>query len=90
MREKWYPLCRFDRRDGLDTRNHPKVRWFGLFCLRLHLCLYFRYEYIATKTGAIIVPSCGMDSVPSDLSVFVGNKTLKAQGTCPQPAYFAI
>ena len=38
----------------------------------------YRFDYPATKTGAIIVPSCGMDSIPSDLSVFLSNKTLKS------------
>ena len=41
---------------------------------------YLRYEYIAAKSGAIIVPSCGLDSIPSDLSAFLGNKTLKSHG----------
>jgi len=36
------------------------------------------FDYYATKTGSIIVPSCGMDSVTSDLPVFLSNKTLKA------------
>ncbi|KAF5365928.1 hypothetical protein D9758_006689 [Tetrapyrgos nigripes] len=36
------------------------------------------YDQIATKTGAIIVPACGMDSLPSDISVYVANKALKA------------
>lgn len=35
------------------------------------------YDYLATKTGAIIIPSCGFDSVPSDLSVYLGAKKLK-------------
>lgn len=38
-----------------------------------------RLDYFATKTGAIIVPSCGMDSIPSDLSAYLANKTLKAE-----------
>ncbi|RDB25074.1 hypothetical protein Hypma_007419 [Hypsizygus marmoreus] len=38
------------------------------------------FDYLATKSGAIIVPSCGMDSVPSDISAFLSNKTLKAYG----------
>lgn len=38
----------------------------------------YRFDYPATKTGVIIVPSCGMDSIPSDLSVFLSNKTLKS------------
>ncbi|KAK7472278.1 hypothetical protein VKT23_000398 [Stygiomarasmius scandens] len=36
-----------------------------------------KYDYCASKTGAIIVPSCGVDSIPSDISVFVANKALK-------------
>ncbi|KAG5731966.1 NAD-dependent deacetylase sirtuin-5, partial [Termitomyces sp. T112] len=38
------------------------------------------FDYLATKTGAIIVPSCGYDSVPSDVSAYLSNKTLKAHG----------
>ncbi|KAH7917738.1 NAD(P)-binding protein [Leucogyrophana mollusca] len=36
------------------------------------------FDYAATKTGSIIVPCCGFDSVPSDLLVFLANKTLKS------------
>ena len=36
------------------------------------------YDYYATKTGSIIVPQCGYDSIPSDISAFLANKTLKA------------
>ncbi|KAG6878860.1 hypothetical protein C0992_007065 [Termitomyces sp. T32_za158] len=39
-----------------------------------------QFDYLATKTGAIIVPSCGYDSVPSDVSAYLSNKTLKAYG----------
>ncbi|OSC96785.1 hypothetical protein PYCCODRAFT_1378483 [Trametes coccinea BRFM310] len=35
------------------------------------------YDYLATKTGAIIVPACGMDSVPGDIAVYLSNQTLK-------------
>ena len=35
-----------------------------------------RYDYLATKTNAIIVPSCGIDSVPADISVHLASKTL--------------
>ncbi|CCM04780.1 uncharacterized protein FIBRA_06971 [Fibroporia radiculosa] len=37
-----------------------------------------RYDYLAAKTGAILVPSCGFDSVPADLLVMLNNRTLKA------------
>lgn len=39
--------------------------------------LYSRYDYVATKTGSILVPSCGMDSLPSDIAVHIANKALK-------------
>ncbi|KAI0364951.1 hypothetical protein BV20DRAFT_955237 [Pilatotrama ljubarskyi] len=40
------------------------------------------FDYLATKTGAIIVPSCGFDSIPADITVFLSNRTLKnALGT---------
>ncbi|KAF8058737.1 Saccharopine dehydrogenase-domain-containing protein [Lyophyllum atratum] len=42
--------------------------------------IIYRYDYLATKTGAIIVPSCGYDSIPSDASAYLSNKTLKAHG----------
>ena len=37
-----------------------------------------RYDYVAAKTGVVLVPSCGFDSVPADLTVLLSNKTLKA------------
>jgi hypothetical protein len=36
----------------------------------------FRFDYLATKTRAIIVPSCGIDSVPADVIVHLASKTL--------------
>ncbi|CAL1711639.1 unnamed protein product [Somion occarium] len=36
------------------------------------------YDYLATKTHTIIIPSSGMDAIPSDLAVHLSNKTLKA------------
>ncbi|KAH7880803.1 Saccharopine dehydrogenase-domain-containing protein [Lentinula edodes] len=36
-----------------------------------------KYDYVATKTGSILVPSCGMDSLPSDIAVHIANKALK-------------
>jgi len=37
-----------------------------------------KYDYLATKKGCAIIPSCGLDSLPSDVTVFLANKTLKA------------
>lgn len=39
-----------------------------------------RLDYFATKTGAIVVPACGFDSVPSDAAAYIANKTLKSIG----------
>ncbi|KAK0459235.1 Saccharopine dehydrogenase-domain-containing protein [Desarmillaria tabescens] len=35
------------------------------------------FDYFATKTGSIIVPTCGMDCIPSDLCVYLASKTLQ-------------
>ncbi|KZT05453.1 uncharacterized protein LAESUDRAFT_727099 [Laetiporus sulphureus 93-53] len=39
--------------------------------------MIIRWDYVATKSKAIIVPSCAHDSVPADLLVFLSNKTMK-------------
>lgn len=46
-----------------------------------------RFDYLATKTGAIIVPSCGFDSVPSDAAAYLANKTLKSIGPSMNGGY---
>ncbi|WWC95166.1 hypothetical protein V866_002020 [Kwoniella sp. B9012] len=38
-----------------------------------------KYDSLAKETGAIIVPSCGFDSIPSDLSLWLAHKTLQSQ-----------
>lgn len=52
----------------LRTRSIPTFT-----CTRQQI---FRFDYLATKTHAIIVPSCGIDSVPADVSVHLASKTL--------------
>ncbi|WVQ78993.1 hypothetical protein IAT38_001085 [Cryptococcus sp. DSM 104549] len=37
-----------------------------------------KYHSIASSSGACIVPACGFDSVPSDLTVYLANQTLQA------------
>jgi short subunit dehydrogenase-like uncharacterized protein len=65
----------------MDKRYNRKVRRSAYsFAPSYTYAFCVRYHYIATKTGAIIVPSCGFDSIPSDLSAFLGNKTLKSHG----------
>ncbi|KAF8190797.1 Saccharopine dehydrogenase-domain-containing protein [Pholiota molesta] len=44
-------------------------------------------DYYATKTGAIIVPACGFDSIPSDVSAYLANKTLKSLGASSTGEY---
>ncbi|GJE97550.1 saccharopine dehydrogenase-domain-containing protein [Phanerochaete sordida] len=39
--------------------------------------IILEYDYLASKTHAIIIPACGFDSVPSDISVYLSNQTLK-------------
>ncbi|KAI0061950.1 NAD-P-binding protein [Artomyces pyxidatus] len=36
------------------------------------------FDYLASQNHAIIIPSCGVDSLPSDAVVHLANKTLKA------------
>ncbi|KAH9935186.1 uncharacterized protein BXZ73DRAFT_76884 [Epithele typhae] len=35
------------------------------------------FDYLATKTGAILIPACGFDSIPSDILVHLSNRTIK-------------
>ncbi|KAJ6593216.1 Saccharopine dehydrogenase-domain-containing protein [Mycena capillaripes] len=35
------------------------------------------FHYTATKTGAIIIPSCGLDSIPADITTYISSKTLR-------------
>ncbi|KAH8110427.1 Saccharopine dehydrogenase-domain-containing protein [Phellopilus nigrolimitatus] len=37
-----------------------------------------RYDYLASKTHAVLLPSCGFDAIPSDVAAFLGAKTLRA------------
>ena len=49
-----------------------------------------RLDYFATKTGAIIVPSCGFDSMPSDAAAYLANKTLKSVGPSENGEYLDV
>lgn len=35
------------------------------------------FDVLATQTGAVIVPSCGFDSIPADILVYLSSRTLK-------------
>jgi len=37
-----------------------------------------RYDFMAFKTKAVIVPACGFDSIPADVAVYVSNRYAKA------------
>ncbi|KAJ7935359.1 Saccharopine dehydrogenase-domain-containing protein [Mycena leptocephala] len=41
------------------------------------------FHYTATKSGAIIIPSCGLDSIPADIVAYLSSKTLR--DTAGQP-----
>ena len=76
----------------MDSRHNQKVRYFlPIQTHTCHLynephplphstsraqIFSFRFDYLATKTHAIIVPSCGIDSVPADISVHLASQTL--------------
>jgi len=38
--------------------------------------IIFDFDFAATRKGVIIVPACGLDSVPSDISAFLSSRTL--------------
>ena len=40
------------------------------------LDLINEFDFLATKTHSIIVPACGLDSVPSDLVAYLSAQTL--------------
>ena len=48
----------------------PPEYWDRSYCAH-------SFDHTATKTKAVIVPACGFDSLPSDLAVFLSNRTLK-------------
>ncbi|KAJ2918003.1 hypothetical protein MD484_g2368, partial [Candolleomyces efflorescens] len=47
--------------------------------------IVLEYHHAATQSGAIIVPSCGYDSIPSDIVPWLANKTLKAYVAANRP-----
>ena len=53
------------------------VSLYSMSFMYLSNILSLRYDYNAYKTGAIIVPSCGLESVPSDLCVYIAYKKLR-------------
>ncbi len=91
MCKEWYTLRRYHRRNAVDFRHNQQVSLFvsTFWQYRSRDFLYhsilpllpppdntLRFDYLATKTHAIIVPSCGIDSVPADVSVHLASKTL--------------
>ncbi|KAJ2931520.1 hypothetical protein H1R20_g5585, partial [Candolleomyces eurysporus] len=47
--------------------------------------IVLEYHHAAIQSGAIIVPSCGYDSIPSDMVPWLANKTLKAYVAANRP-----
>jgi len=70
-------LPRLVRRTSLHQEHHPKVYYASVSQHKNDL-IRPRYDYQAYKSNAIIIPSCGFDSVPADVSVYMANKTAKS------------
>ena len=57
---------------GSSVELNGRLRSFFFFWVNS------RYDYVAFKTNALIIPACGFDSIPPDIAVFVSNRYLKA------------
>jgi short subunit dehydrogenase-like uncharacterized protein len=67
------------------TGEPPFIKWlideYVLPSLKFptnRLTLVARCHTLAESTGAVLIPSSGQDSVPSDLTIHLANKALKA------------
>lgn len=47
--------------------------------------IILEYDFAASRNGAIIVPACGYDSIPSDITAWLSNKTLKSYTALKRP-----
>ncbi len=66
----------------MDFRHNQRVnprRLFSFTAAQASLNAPFlssRFDYLATQTGAIIVPSSAVDSIPADAGVYLASQTL--------------
>jgi hypothetical protein len=69
---------RFVRGDSLDKTDYRAVRRSSDRVPANGSIFDNRFDYAAQKTGTVIIPSCGFDSIPSDLSAYVSSRTIKS------------
>ena len=80
MRKQRSPLRRLGWRTSFYQIHNPKVRETIAFPHPSHETYLrkTRYDYLAHKNNAILIPCCGFDSVPADVVVYLANKTTKS------------
>jgi hypothetical protein len=68
----------------VDLTGEPSyMKWIADECVRGEYSAvddidnFFRCHDLAASTGAVLIPCSGFDSIPSDASVHMSNKTLK-------------
>ena len=73
-----------DLADGLSRGDMVDISNDSTVCSYKHLLLLFyssmgsRFDYLAYKNSALIIPACGFDSLPSELGPYLASKTLRA------------
>ncbi|RSH91460.1 hypothetical protein EHS25_009759 [Saitozyma podzolica] len=72
---RWYHAETIIRQCAQQGKHYVDVCGEGAW-LAKHILP--NYDFTASKTGAVIVPSCGFDSVPSDLTLYLAHKTLRS------------
>jgi len=79
LRKSWNPLRRSGGRASFRQNHNRKVRDTIPFSHPPTNSLSEnRYDHLAHKNNAILIPCCGFDSVPADLVVYLANKTAKS------------
>lgn len=46
--------------------------------LNVFTSVFCRYDFMAFRKGAVIIPACGFDSIPPDVAVYVSNRYVKS------------
>ena len=60
----------YDSVAGFSAKNDIKISE--------RLWVNSRYDFMAFKTNALIIPACGFDSIPPDVAVYVSNRYVKS------------
>ena len=59
----------------LGFAQRPTLKYLNAF---IFFWVDFRYDFMAFKTNALIIPACGFDSIPPDVAVYVSNRYVKS------------